>query len=69
MWSILREALVAVVIGPVLVAVVVIGLVSPLLALGALWEARLGPGPYWQAFRMRFRTGWMNTIGRVLQYF
>jgi hypothetical protein len=68
MVRILLDAFVYIILGPLILAVALIAVVSPLLALGAMWEARLGPEPYWPAFRRRFRIGWGNTIGRVITY-
>ncbi len=67
MGGILRTVFVYVIVAPLLIGIGIIVVMSPLLAVGALWEARLGPEPYWQAFRRCFRIGWGNTIGRALR--
>jgi len=50
----------------IVLAAMLIILLVPLLALRALWEARLGPGAYWNSFRRCFATGWRNTVPRIL---
>ena len=69
-WTPFQDALLEIIVGPLVAGIILSGvlifLLSPLVFLGALWEARLGPGRYWESFRCCFATGWRNTVSRAL---
>ena len=67
-WNPFEDFLLALIAGPIILALLAFGVLAPVLALMSLWRARSGPEPYWQAFRRCFLTRWRDTLPRLMKW-